>query len=51
VKYVLEDQNEDTSIPKWPTYSSPLTQHDQIEKELAQVEQQFKHWQKLLAEA
>lgn len=39
-KYMLEEeskQEEETAIPKWATYSSPLTQGDSIKKELAQV--------------
>lgn len=32
-KFMLEDED-DTSIPKWPVYNSPLTQFDQIKSEL-----------------
>jgi hypothetical protein len=50
-KYVLEDQNDDTSIPKWPLYSSPLKQLDSVKKELAQVLLQQQHWTQLKTEA
>jgi len=55
-KYILnveetKTDEDDLSVPKWPVYSNPAAQHDQIEKELAEVTKTEAHWNSLLEEA
>lgn len=42
-----KDKPEDLSVPKWPKYSDPSTQKDEIAKELIEVKKQHAHWSQL----
>ena len=41
----------DLQVPEWPHYDDPISQKDDIKKELAEVTKQVDKWQSLFQEA
>lgn len=42
-----DTSSDDLSVPKWPKYTDPSSQKDEIQIELTEVKKQHQHWQKL----